>query len=318
MFEQYRPSGKIGPLGIPAMLITGVSLGLILGIIYTFLLVWIPFIYINFLATGALGVGLGMGVDMAARFGRVRNAAAAHFFGFVAGMAGLYAAWAWDGVARSGADDSIPALWNPIHLIGYMQVFYETGFWGFKDTAISGLPLAAIWVLEALLVLGASTLLAGSTASTPFCESCNAWTEEAQAFKRLMPPDDPEPLTQLSDGDLSALNQFTACQDVPDQSVRLDLFACPECAETRFLTVNLSRITVDKDGDSSEQVTTIIERMVLNAESMQQLQTTLDGLDVVESPANGNELADSESETADTEDVDSEDVDSEEADAEDS
>lgn len=299
MFEQYQSSGRIGPLGIPAMLIAGFGGALVLGIAYAYLIVWIPIVYVNFLATGGFGVGLGMAVDKAARFGKVRNAKSAHLIGFLAGLFGLYVAWAWDGTARtSGEAESIPVLWNPLALKAYVSVFYETGFWGFRGGNVSGIPLAVIWVIEALVIVGCSTLLAGSTASTPFCESCSEWANETEGYKRLLPPSDPQPLAQLSEGDLSALSQFTACEDTPDQSIRLDLHACPQCADTRFLTVNLSVITVDKDGDSSENTTAIIERMVLDAESMQQLQTTLDGLEVAEAPVQDDDAEESSDDAA--------------------
>lgn len=283
MFEQYQSSGKVGPVGIPAMLIAAGGAALVLGVVYVYLIVWIPIVYVNFLATIGFGVGLGLAIDRAARFGQVRNSPAAHFFGLIAGLAGLYVAWAWDGAARtSGEEESFPVLWNPVQLMAYMQFFYETGFWGIKGGNVSGIPLAVIWVIEGLVIVGTSSVLAGITASTPFCESCGAWTTETEGLKRLLPPDDPDALSRLSDGDLSVLDQFMACDTAPDQSIRLDLHACSECEDTRFLTVNLSRVTFDDDGDATEHTTAIIERLVLDAGSMHELQTTLDALEVAE------------------------------------
>jgi len=284
MFEQYRSSGRIGPLGIPAMLLVGGVGAVVLGVIYAYVIAWIPFIYISCIASIGLGAILGLGVDMAARFGRVRNPAAAHFIGFIAGLVGLYVAWAWDGTARFSGEADMPVFWNPIALWGYVNLFYHEGFWTLVgDNAVSGIFLGIVWAIEAVVIVGASTFLAGSNASEPFCESCGVWTDETEDFKRLLPPEDKDALEQLGEGNLDVLSAFTSCSPGKPQTIRLDLHACPECADTRFLTVNLARISMDDEGEVSDETTPIVERLILDAEKMQWLQRTLDGLPVDDS-----------------------------------
>lgn len=287
MFEQYQSSGRIGALGIPAMLIAALGAGVGLGIVYAYIIAWIPIIYVSILATGGFAFALGFSVSLAASLGHVRNGTVAHLFGLFAGLVGLYAAWAWDGYAR--LDGEIPVLWEPQLLWAYVTAFYENGAWGMGDTPVTGIPLGIIWAIEAAIIVGASTLLAGSTASTPYCESCGEWTEETEDFKRLLPPENEYALQQLCEGNLDVLTEFTACAPGKPLSIRLDVHACPECADTRYLTVNLAKLTVNDEGEESDDTTTVVENMVLNAEKMEWLERTCDAL----STENGSDAEES-------------------------
>lgn len=55
MVETYRHSGRIGPLGIPLMVIGGVISAVVLGAIYAYGLAWIPLIYAALALTAGLG-----------------------------------------------------------------------------------------------------------------------------------------------------------------------------------------------------------------------------------------------------------------------
>lgn len=282
MFEQYQSSGRIGALGIPAMLIAALGVGVGLGIVYAYVIAWIPIIYVSILATGGFAFALGFSISLAGSLGHVRNGTIAHVFGLFAGLVGLYAAWAWDGYARF--EGEYPVCWDPQQLWVYVNMIYENGAWGMGDTPVTGIPLGIIWAIEALIIVGASTLLAGSTASLPYCESCGKWTEETEDFKRLLPPENEEALQQLCEGNLDVLTEFTACAPGKPLSIRLDVHACPECDDTRYLTVNLARITVNDEGEESDDTTEIVEHMVLSAEKMEWLERTCDALPVEEDP----------------------------------
>jgi hypothetical protein len=60
MFQTYQPSGKIGALAWPLMLV-GMALAIALAFVYQFLLAWIPLIYVNFLLTWGMGEWLAFG-----------------------------------------------------------------------------------------------------------------------------------------------------------------------------------------------------------------------------------------------------------------
>ena len=90
----YRHSGAMPPLGILLIVATGVVASCVLGVIYSFVRVYIPIIYFNFLFALALGWAIGRTVILAAKTGKVRNTHLLGIYGAAFGLLALYAAWA--------------------------------------------------------------------------------------------------------------------------------------------------------------------------------------------------------------------------------
>ncbi len=135
----YRQSGRFNstaPLGI---LIPGVIVALIAGAVYGAAVFLIPFIYINFLLTFALGGVIGWVVYKLSVSQHVRNAKLALLFGFLAGLAAEYAAFVgwvfaiseWEYFAIWPAD-----LWLAVTALG------ENGVW----TLFGGDPVSGLWL----------------------------------------------------------------------------------------------------------------------------------------------------------------------------
>ena len=97
MVETYQHSGRVGAVGIPLMVVIGGISSIVLGVVYTYILAWIPIIYVSFLATGGFGVVLGLAAGWSGRLGKVRNPMLIGAFGGMAGVLGLYV---WLGIRR--------------------------------------------------------------------------------------------------------------------------------------------------------------------------------------------------------------------------
>ncbi|MEO2016688.1 MAG: hypothetical protein ABGZ53_20215 [Fuerstiella sp.] len=297
MVETYQHSGRVGSVGIPLMVVIGGISAIVLAILYTYILAWIPFIYVSFLATGGFGAVLGLIAGWSARAGKVRNPLLVSAFGGVAGMLGLYVAWAFDGIARFGAEDFPGILLSPEDLMNYITFFYNEGFWSIGrggGAMVSGIPLALIWIVEAAMIVGASWMLAGGfTASHPYCESCNRWTDRVEGFCMLHPPEENEnAIQQLCDGDTSILSQFSKSPPNAVAFLRLDTARCPDCDECNCINVVLAQITVDKDGTSSTNTETLVENMMVSASDMEQINDTVEGLPMAELPESEDEEVD--------------------------
>ena len=279
MVETYQHSGSVGTTGIPLMAIVGGISAILLGILYTYVLAWIPFIYVSFLATAGFGAVLGLVVGWSARLAKVRNPFLIGLLGLACGVLGLYVSWAFDGIARFGATDFPGILLSFGALKSYIEVFYNEGFWGIGRAGgmVSGIPLALIWVTEAGIILGASWLLAGGfIVNHPFCENCNRWTERTEGLCQLHPPEDNEnAVAQLCEGDISVLSQFQKSPPEAAAFLRIDTAHCPDCSECNCVTVNLAQITIDKDGNASTNTQTLVQDMILSANDMEQLRTTV-------------------------------------------
>lgn len=197
MLKFYKPSGHFSPLSFLYLAITAIVVLPILALIYTYLIWYIPFVYINLFITLGFGFAVGFAVNfLVIKLGKVRNTKLAMIFGLIAGFIALYFSWVvWVdlvfnmgesyGTSRIGITTSnikffqvVQLALHPKELFQIILEINQTGTWGFGSTAVSGIFLAIIWIIEALIVLVLSVLLPLGQAKTPFCEYDNKWFKE--------------------------------------------------------------------------------------------------------------------------------------------
>jgi hypothetical protein len=266
--ETYRHSGAISPLGIFLASSVGIATALVLGIIYGFGTVHIPFIKIHFLLTICFGGALGFAVGCGAKIGKIRNTFVATAYGFLIGLIGLYVAWAADLIARvivpAGDKDYLTAF-SPVVLMGYIKVFYENGAWAMKNgPPVSGIMLAVFWSIEAAIIVGLSTVVAWYVISDhPFCENCKRWTVNEKGNRSLSLIGAEDDLRQLLAGDPTSLMKFNLAQN-EQEYLQLDLALCPTCTESNFLTVQRVTETVDKEGKVNSTRTPLLQNLLLD------------------------------------------------------
>jgi hypothetical protein len=268
--ETYRHSGAISPLGILLASSVGIATALVLGVIYSFGAVHIPFIKIHFLLTICFGGALGFAVGCGAKIGKIRNTFVATAYGFVIGLIGLYVAWAADLIARfvvpAGGKDYLKAF-SPVVLVEYIKVFYENGAWAMKNgPPVSGIMLAAFWSIEAVIIVGLSTVVAWYViADHPFCENCKRWTVNEKGNRSLSLIGANDALRQLLAGDPASLMKFNLAQN-EQEYLQLDLALCSTCTESNFLTVQRVTETIDKEGKVNSTRTPLLQNMLIDAE----------------------------------------------------
>src|SRR5579871_968818 len=102
MAHYYRHSGIVPLGGLVQTLFAGLGAAISLGIAYSFAMVYIPIIYLNFLGTAGFGFVIGYLVKQSARAGRIRNRFVPAAIGFLSAVVGLYFAWGADMLARVG------------------------------------------------------------------------------------------------------------------------------------------------------------------------------------------------------------------------
>jgi hypothetical protein len=266
MVETYKHSGSSGGLGVPLVAFASVVSAVVLGFIYCYAINYIPFIYLNLFIAIGFGLGLGFAVAWAATVGKMRNTMLVSVLGFLAGVGGLYVAWAVDPMARS--EGELPMMFNPSELWEYIGFFYDKGFWsiGSGDDTVSGVFLGIVWLVEAGVIVGGSTLLAmACMADQPFCEVCNGWTNSEEAVACLAPTTQYEPqFERILDGDLSGMHELMSIDDSLSRYLRFDLAICPTCNESNFLTISVVSQSVDKDGELKTDTTELIKNMIIS------------------------------------------------------
>jgi hypothetical protein len=277
----YRHSGAMPLTGIPIVVIAGAISACVLGFAYSFATVFCPIVYVNFLLTALLGLGIGYAVAWASRIGKIRNNYVVAAYGLAFGVIGMYVSWAADMLARLGVQNGLIAKqgWDlcicafyPDVLWRYVQFFYDNGFWtlghhGGNGDVVKGVFLAVIWIAEAAAVLGCATVCAYAMSNAlPFCETCNRWTVLHKAVRQLLPVGVREDsLRRATAGDVDALTELVRAESGARTCLQLDLASCPACQQSNFLSIRMVQRTVDSKGKEQVKKTTLLKDLMLEA-----------------------------------------------------
>jgi hypothetical protein len=282
IFQKYRHSGKFGAHGPLLYLLVAGAVGFPLGLIYAYATTWLPFVYMNFLITVGYGALVGViGIGIMKRC-RVRNTAVTAIGALASGLVVLYFVWsAHVHVTYKGA----PILSGPDSILEAMRNLYAQGSWSLKGTVVTGIPLAIIWAVEALIILGMTTLVAATNiADTPYCEENQCWLDEEKTIDTVSAFTDPEQLDRLKQGDLGPLTQAQPKATDALKWTRLTLKHSAKCQV--FCTVRLSEVTRTvnaKEGTTHDRVLHLTGNLILPHESLA-LLTRFEGFGKKEGP----------------------------------
>jgi hypothetical protein len=268
----YRHSGRGGTWGVPLATASGIVAALVLAFAYVYVINWIPFIYVAFLATAAFGFGVGAATAWGAKTGKMRNMMTATLVGGLAGLFALYFAWAFDPMVRFRQQFAAP-FWDVELIWQYMKAGYADGFWsiGGNGGAVTGLFLAAVWIAEAALIVGISALAVKFLlGEQPFCEETNQWTKSEKGVARLSLVNDEQveaKLQQLLAGDVSSLKTFYRADKSADH-LQLDVAVCDDCPTCNFLTVKAVRHVTNRKGEVTKQETKLLVNLQVTKEEL--------------------------------------------------
>jgi hypothetical protein len=289
MNPYYQPSNKMPLGGALALLVGGVAAALLLAVVYIYAVWYIPFVYVNFFLCLGFGLLLGAGLAVLVRLGKLRSPGAVGGLALLVGLVAVYLEW---GVyltllfntesTGSGADADTSTsfsaslfadiLAHPAAMWLAMQKINETGTWSLKGATPSGFFLGAIWVVEALIILGGTYLMAKAQATEPFSETSNEWaTEETLAHPLTFAQDVASTRTALESGQLHHLTPHTATEaEAP--FARLKLHSAPNDPNCRYLTLENVTTTLDKKGKPSQSTATVVQHLAISPAHFQELQ----------------------------------------------
>lgn len=259
--EYYRHSGKFGVHG-PLLAVLGACLlGYPSGIAYAYLIDWIPFVYLNFFITLFYGMAFGLLSALLLRLARVRNIFVATLTGLVAGACASY--FSWNGYVHILMTDP-PMLADLGGLSRLMTLLYNVGSWGIGSSGkpVTGLFLGLVWVVEAIMIIGACTMLAyGGVALVPYCESCRNWLSEEEKIDTLDHFDSPQHIEQFKAGSIAPLDQARPRDPSASRFARLTVRHSPQCADFCTLSVDNVSVSIDKEGKSQEKSEAVVSNL---------------------------------------------------------
>jgi hypothetical protein len=261
----YSHSGKFGPHGPLLAVIAGVFIAYPLGIAYSYLIKWIPFVYLNCLITAGYGFGFGLMTYAVLKFGKVRNPPLALLTGFLVGLAALYGAW--NGCAKSLIGDKMPSLLMPNQMWRFIKILNEHGSWGigFSSTEpVTGILLAIFWIAEAGVIVGLSAYLpCKMIKAMPFCENHGFWLDKEKKIEKLDAFVLPDQIAAFKAGDVQPLEQSKARVPGAGRFARLTLKYHPECHDFCTLSVANVTMTTDKKGNPKEASQEIMTNLLV-------------------------------------------------------
>ena len=269
--QYYTPSGTAPPAGLARMMGLAVGAAVGLGVVYGALVQLNPFIYINILATGAFGFGIGWAAARGGHDGKVRSPLFAVLTGVLAGLVGSYVGWAsWLSTLAARAGEGM-LIWDPLSIAALIYGIGQEGAWSLKSFTPTGALLYGLWAIEALLIVGIAAWVARGDSSAPFCERCDAWPVGALGVVVGLAPDQARLKRDLEQGSFDALKTLEG--GGPGHFTELRLSACPTCGDRGFLHLQEVTVTHDAKGNEKRKETVFVPNLQLNRAAMDELKS---------------------------------------------
>jgi hypothetical protein len=179
----YTPSGKFNPTTFLYLLIAICIAVPIVALIYTYAILYIPLIYLNFLCVIGIAFGIGYVASFVIGLGKVRNKLLAFGIGLILGLTCLYGSWLIWIHYYANQEFSISYMQlveNPAAFWDLVWDINKYGTWSIgrgTTTGVSGTMLTVVWIIEAIAIIAPPIFFAFSKAREPFIENDDVWAD---------------------------------------------------------------------------------------------------------------------------------------------
>lgn len=279
----YEHSGAVGlgPALLPAL---GIPSVIILGLMYSYAMVYSPFVILNLLIICAYGFGLSFVMVLVGKASKCRSVPLLMLMGLAIGVFALYAEWAAfesaliskiseDGDHVAGFFDR---LLNPEGMWAFALLINENGWRSISGTTPTGLVLWITWGIEAVIVVGATTLGAvGSIADEVFCEECGQWCEDHSHVLLTFPEDDAA-FERVVEGDINALTALDPPFEGQPAYLQVELKQCVECRLMATYQVKVVKHGSDDEGNPTVETTAVSPQCLVESEGFARLSALAD------------------------------------------
>ncbi len=270
----YKLSGKTPTTAIPVTLSVGTLSAAVLGFAYAVIIYYMPFVYINALCTIAFGIGLGFVGAFMVNLTKIRNPMIAGLLGLLIGLFAEYAQFVAWLLPVSEWNDTV---FMPGELWAVLKEVNKVGVWGFSSTPVKGMFLWIIWMIEALIIIGASVGIPYlGVVNDVFCERCDAWADDQTTIGPFKPIANPQQMKQdLEDARIVVLADLEPADDETQFSL-ITLTRCNLCNELFVMTLQNVKVTYDKEGKPSTDETDVIRNLLIDQATHETILTLAD------------------------------------------
>ncbi|HSE50085.1 MAG TPA: hypothetical protein VLA96_12825 [Terriglobales bacterium] len=275
----YKHSGKYSLGGAIYALVVGSVILCVGAFVYAYLILYLPFVYINALITAGYGIVLGFTCATLLKKKKVRSDGVAVGLTFVLTSVAYYFGWAtWVWALARRTDTSIapfsllvglvlwpPALWEIIKSINV------EGAWTLRGSAVTGWALWAVWAIEFAMIFGFSLWTAYKTMDEePFCETCEEWAKKKEQVVEAAIRDLNEYKRRLEGKDFKFLEAAGAPKAETMEFQRIDVFSCEKCGVFHTLDSTTVKVKIES-GKRKEETAQSMHHLVLTASEAQAL-----------------------------------------------
>jgi len=257
MNTRYTLSGKPGNIFILGILL-GPVLTILLSIVYTYIVVYNPFIYLTLLVFIGFLLGIAVIQHTVVLLAKCRSRVSSFIYGTIVGLFAIYSVWAsfiFVMFRRDGIPiDLIDLLKNPLFIFATAKSIAVEGYFSIFSTPIKGIALWAIWTIESLGILTAG-IVAGIAAldEQVFCEDCKKWAEDTN-FGLTLGVQDVDAAKNICETNINALLDLPHTQNLNSNHVKLKIHQCPTCKQLTTLTVEAVGCWLNEKGEQKSEI----------------------------------------------------------------
>jgi hypothetical protein len=265
----YRHSGKVPLLGLILLGVAGLVAVPILGVLYGYLIFYIPFIYVNLFVVFGYVYAVSFVLSKAMRLGKIRNTLIAGLAAFGFGLLAEYVGWvAW--IAALARDPYfLIEFFFPFDIIYIITELAKEGVWSLGSSTPTGAFLYAIWLAEAAAVIGGTTYYTlHMLGETPFCEESDAWADKSTGIAAFAPLENPHGFKEaLAQGNFSIFNELKPIQN-GNEYTWFQLYECGDCNNFFVLNVKDVRTTTDYRGRQNTRQKNIVSNLKISQSAL--------------------------------------------------
>jgi hypothetical protein len=273
MNNEYKLSGKLGNVFIVGLLL-GPILVTLLCIIYAYIDVYNPMVYLTFLVFLGLLFGIILIQKIIIKLSKCRNKNSSIIYGLIVGLFGVYSSWCTFLYVMFREEnfpiELLDLMFNPSMIYELANTLSVDGYYTLFGIEVKGFFLWLIWIIEAIGIIGAGAL-GGLTVMHEeiFCEDCNRWAEDID-FNLRLSIEDKIAAKKIIETEISKILDYPIYDGFNSDHIRINLHQCSKCQNTSTVDIDLISYETNDKGEIKENKEDFSEVYILNTNQFKQ------------------------------------------------
>ncbi len=273
MNTEYKLSGKSGNIFIVGILL-GPILVTLLSIIYAYIDVYNPIVYLTLLVFIGLLFGIIIVQKLVIRLSKCRSKGGSIIYGIVTGLFGVYVSWCtflFVMFRKEGLPvELLDLMLSPSLVFDMAQSLSVDGYYTLFGATVKGGFLWFIWIVEAIGIIGAGAL--GGLAvmhEEIFCEDCNRWAEDID-FNLRLAIENKDSAKKTIELDVTTILNYPIYTGTNTEHIKVNLHQCSKCFNTSTIDIDFMSYETNDKGEIIEKNEDFSEVYILNLNQIKQ------------------------------------------------